>query len=62
MRQLLPELATLLLWGIALAATARALAAAGATLTLVAPVFAVCAVGAVLVVRAARRGARSPAP
>ena len=55
MRQFGPELATLLLWAIALFAVTRALTAAGATLTLVAPVFAVCAVGSIVVLRAARR-------
>jgi hypothetical protein len=62
MRQFGPELATLLLWALALFATSRALTAAGATLTLVAPVFAVCAAGSLIVVRAARRSSypRSP--
>jgi hypothetical protein len=62
MRQFGPEIATLLLWAIALFATMRALTVAGATLTLVAPVFAVCAAGSVVVLRAARRSASSRAP
>ena len=62
MRQFGPELATLLLWAIALFAVTRALTAAGATLTLVAPVFAVCAVGSIVVLRAARRSKSPQSP
>ena len=53
MRQFGPEIATLLLWAIALFATTRALTAAGASLSLVVPVFAVCTVGSIVILRTA---------